>query len=336
MPLGFPVMDITSLYLKFPDCFGCYCSDTCCYWKIQETCCKKSDIEGELCVGDQLRCVTVMPTTCCSGINQCFCFDYRCTCPMETVKDNAESVPCMVNIGGCMLCLDGQCKMGLCQSVKTLRNNDGVCVPGWCATCDCFSSEKTYDNPDNIVEVKTPAVTAGLPEVGYLKPCLGCSFLCNLMATCFCKMPDVFGCFSNCTCCCCREQELCFKPAVEKGDVFNGEVCICCERKCVCLNFRFCPLISGVMQHCCIDVRFSFPSPDYEFLPCICNLCYVNCCFSADSKDSFGQSTKCGCTFYQPLSQFMDGEVNMASFRNGGSKAANGLAKAEVVVEIEK
>jgi len=32
----------------------------------------------------------------------------------------------------------------------------------------------------------------------------------------------------------------------------------------------------------------------------------------------------------------MDGEVNMASFRNGGSKAANGLAKAEVVVEIEK
>lgn len=270
---------------------GCYSSTTYCGSKYQEICCKPSDIEGEYCVCDNLRCVQVMPTTCISYTNQVCCFDCRGEFPTQENSD----VPCLFNILGFMICLDWKFRCGCCQSIKTLRNGTPVnesCpfVMGWCGKFDCMSSSKTYSG----TPVKKPAKAAsarGRVDVGDLKPCIG---LCCMYHSYFCKLPDAFGCYHNFTCCCLREEDMCYKPAIAKGEIFDNEIMIICERKAAIIPIKACCV--AVDQVFCIDNRCAIPC-DGEFVPCVLNLCYINCCF--EWKPAFG------CTYFRSMKQFM-------------------------------
>lgn len=209
----------------------------------------------------------------------------------------------MFNILGCMICLDSKPKFGLCQNVRTLRQGEGMCVPGWCATCDCFSSEKSYSDKtkdDEDILVLTPS---GKVELGDLKPMYAC---CCSYSTIFFKTPDVFGCYRNTTCCCLKDEGVCCKPAVRKGDIFNGEFKIMSDSKCALIPITTCMMC--VNQIMCCDTRAAFPC-DGDFVPCGLNCFWINCCF--DYK------TACGCTYWSPMSQFMDGHKNMKDFKDG-------------------
>ena len=124
-------------------------------------------------------------------------------------------------------------------------------------------------------------------------------------------MPDNMGCYCeglqygidslSVTCC---------KPAVEKGDIFDGTLCILCRSREVCVVPT--TAFKDVIQCFCIDVRCAFPcevslTGDYDSLdvPCGCNVMYINCCL--DWGLNFGQ------TFFTPLGSLRKKKVNSES-----------------------
>ncbi len=118
---------ITSLFTKWPDCLGIRGKGEFICFQQDFICCKPSEVEKEICVFQQIKCVARKPTVCCKMNTQAFCFDSRCALP------NDESVPCILNYLGLNCFYKFQTACGCCMTIKEMSEKIGeeqTNVPG--------------------------------------------------------------------------------------------------------------------------------------------------------------------------------------------------------------
>ena len=264
------VSDLVSLYLKFPDCCGCFCQSTCCCCSYEDTWCRTSEIDNECCVLRSCRTSQIMPHSCISSVCQCCVFDVRYSYPSASMN---KDFPCALNILGCNICLNGGYHCGCCKTVGDLNHASGR-----------FKTNQSASSPTNHVmqqmEIKSEA---GVTEAKDLHVC--CALCCD-MTSLFCKMPDVFGADCKMTMCCYKQDCLMCKPAVESGDEFVGDICICCSATQRLVYPRTC--VSCGWQQNCIDRRCAFPCDGKGDVPCVVNICFINFCY--DWRCACGQT----------------------------------------------
>lgn len=262
---------------------GCFCNCSHCCISEDSFCCRTSNVDGEWCICCSCRYVQVMPYTCYKCISSCFCLDCRCSYPYEPKGDT----PCICNLLGLNICLDGGFNIGCCKTLGALKEQSNQS-----ATSQILSQMKS--KKDVIiaeVEVSKKPLTvdvSGKAEFGDLNVCFA---FCCVISSLFCKMPDVFGSSSVCSCLCVKcEQHNC-KPAVERNDVFKGEICLCQTATCICMAPRTC--CSWVGQNFCCDNRCSFPCDGKGDIPCTVNCCFINFCHN--------WGCLCGQTYFHPI-----------------------------------
>jgi len=114
---------------------------TCCspWWVCSATGLKKSDVQGECCLLYQTSCKEVQPSVCCFWEGDLWPIAYKHTFPMDSNFEHRD-VPCLCNVFGCNLAIDGQPRCGACQDIKTLKTGEWVhpmipCVCGSCRNC---------------------------------------------------------------------------------------------------------------------------------------------------------------------------------------------------------
>lgn len=110
--------EIDSCFCKFPDCCGCYINSTCCCCSQEGMCCKQSNVEGECCIISQTTQTCIMPSTCCKGVQQCYCYDIRCGFPCD------RDVPCVLALCFVVCCYNNECICGCCKSLKNFSHED--------------------------------------------------------------------------------------------------------------------------------------------------------------------------------------------------------------------
>jgi hypothetical protein len=109
----------------------------------------------------QISCKEVAPFTCCFWEGDLFPIAVKAYWPPDQNYEQRE-VPCLHNIGGCNICIDGQFRFAACQDIKTLKQ--GAWITPWCPLvlgsckncsliCECFSacSEWCNSKPDTKV-----------------------------------------------------------------------------------------------------------------------------------------------------------------------------------------
>lgn len=103
---------ISSFLCKYPECLGAKAEGLCLCCQIEQSMCKKIDVENEAgiccicCDGGQY---ISKPSTCCAFAHTCFCLDQRCACPPT------EKVPCVCTcLPGCTLCAAFEFKPACC------------------------------------------------------------------------------------------------------------------------------------------------------------------------------------------------------------------------------
>lgn len=243
-----------------------------------------------------------MPYSCCKCTTQCCCVDYHCSCPVER---NGE-VPCILNFFGLTLCYEGACNVSLCATVGGLKskfsdnNLDKSKLKSnielsSSTTDDKIHADQATSNEATSVEKvvsKQEHRVAGRTEVKDLYPCIGA---CCMIASIFSKFPDVFGWYCSCILCCCKDESLGNKPAIEKGEIFQGDIYILCEDRCVLIYPSSC--CNCVDQCFCIDFRCAFPCDPVNGVPCLVNICFINCCYNWTLKP--------GQTCFKPLGYTM-------------------------------
>ena len=277
-----------------------------CWYQEEESCCKASSIDNEICVCCNRRCLEIMPYSCCKCITQCCCIDYRCSYPVER---NGE-VPCILNFFGITLCFEGACNISVCETVGVLKSKfkDDTISQSNATTGNPLSAVNAEKVQENGTDSKVVAMVeaqkvnestvpmteqkkervAGRSEAKDLNPCCG---FCCMMSSIFWKFPDIFGWYISCILCCCKQESIGFKPAVEKGEIFQGDIYVSCEDRVAIIYPTSC--CTGINQCFCIDTRCAFPCDSANGVPCLVNLCFINCCY--DWKFKPGQ------TYFKPL-----------------------------------
>ena len=138
----------------------CNCHPACCIPNpfYEQSCIglKLSDVQGECCLLCEVSARSIVPLTCYSCNGDLLFLNCRYTLPKESDFDHA-SIPCVCNIAGCNICIDGNFRCGFFQSIKTLREGEWICP-----ACPC--------------------VLGSLNNCKILCDCLGaCSELCSVM-----------------------------------------------------------------------------------------------------------------------------------------------------------
>ena len=178
--------------------------------------------------------------------------------------------------------------------------------------CTCHMSEKVKVDSEGNIDGKSvnkalmdsmvnTKQLVGKTPVAELYPFLGCP---GLIVSGFQKMPDMMGCNMEGTELCLQSSCTCCKPILEPGEVLKHEMWLCCRCRDVFVWPR--SFWKAVCQCCCADCRCSFPpecvcgtvSPetlDALDVPCMLNLCYINCCLDC--------ACNCGQTCTHPLGE---------------------------------
>ena len=254
----------------------------CCFAQ-DGSCCRTSNVDGELCILCNCRYVQVMPYSCCKSISSCCCLDSRCSYPAERKGET----PCLCNLFGLNICLDGGYNIGCCQQMRQLKAQSDKSVSSQFSIQTSAKADEVIAEVELSHKVHTVDVS-GKTEIGDLNVCFaGCCAISSL----FCKLPDAFGSSSVCSCLCLKCEQHNFKPAVERGEVFTGEICLCQTATCILLFPRTC--FSCVGQSFCCDNRCAFPCDGKGDVPCLVNCCFINCCYN--------WGCLCGQTWFHPL-----------------------------------
>lgn len=103
-----------SLYLKTPDCFGCFCNCTCLFIESTSSCCKPHPNPDKMYICHKTDCNMIYPSTCCKCAEQCFCLDCRCAFPTD------HDVPCGFGVCGLICCFNFQLVLGCCKTARSL------------------------------------------------------------------------------------------------------------------------------------------------------------------------------------------------------------------------
>jgi len=140
---------------------------TCCCpcWVCSLTGLKQSDVQGECCLLYQHSCKEISPFTCCFWEGDLFPIAVKAYWPPDQDFENRD-VPCLCNIGGCNICIDGQFRCAACQDIKTLKQGHWIvpgipCVLGSCANCslicECASACNEFCKKKNDSSVAAEA-----------------------------------------------------------------------------------------------------------------------------------------------------------------------------------
>lgn len=219
-----------------------------------------------------------MPYSCYKLISSCCCCDYRCSYPAEAKGET----PCVCNLLGLNICLDGGYAIGCCEPFSSLR------IKSQNSVTDQFKSSAQVLPEVKISEGKVSIDVSGKTRMEDLNVC--CGFCCSTTSL-LCKFPDVFGTSSVCSCLCCKCENHSCKPAVEKGEAFTGEIYLCDTATVICMWPKTC--FSCVSQLFCYDHRCAFPCESKGDVPCLINCCFINCCYDWHCH--------CGQTWFHPL-----------------------------------
>jgi len=164
------------------------------------------------------------------------------------------------------VCIDYNLKIGCCKTVGEMRTVPKIYPSG---------TEVNRESEFSAHEPKEETTAAGRTLAKDLNVMCGC---CCYIESLFCKFPDAFGAEQSTSCLCCADQLLCCKPMVYRGEVFQGEVCALCDQRTTCVVPRTC--CSCVSQCFVCDRRSSFPCDAKGDVPCILNVCFINCCYN--------------------------------------------------------
>ncbi len=309
---------------------------TCCCARAGVNSCRWSDVEDECCVLAESNAKQVMPTSCVKATGQTCCLDQRVSFPAEDDED--AEIPCMCALYGINCVVDNQCRMGCCQSVHTLRHGEVCsdsfpCVIGTCGDCTCCSAccsapDETApptaeaapgaagvakaqpsggdDIPDKVttgeaIGAGIDAIGTGTGEVEGKTDPKDLNTICGLgcvIASLYCRFPEIFGCFGEgVTCGCCSFATSCCKPLISKGEEFDNDVCLLFNQRVACITPSTCVMCT--CQEFCVDARCAIPCNGDE-VPCVLNVCFINCMYE--------YACKTGCTLWTPLEQFMEEE----------------------------
>ena len=118
--------NLCSLYLKCPECLGCYENSTCCCVEYEGECCKKTDEEsggdpGDCCVIQKTECKLISPRVCCLSVSQCCCIDCRTANP----PTGSDILMACALFG--LVCYP---QFGCCANAGELKDPDGVAAEG--------------------------------------------------------------------------------------------------------------------------------------------------------------------------------------------------------------
>jgi hypothetical protein len=119
---------------------------TCCspWWVCSMTGLKMSDVQGECCLLAQCSLKEIQPFQCCMCAVDALPVMARCAFPRDADYDNRD-VPCLCNLAGCNICLDGNFRCGFMQSIKTLREGHWICPACPCVLGSCANLSFLYD-----------------------------------------------------------------------------------------------------------------------------------------------------------------------------------------------
>eukprot|EP00929_Paragymnodinium_shiwhaense_P003715 TRINITY_DN10432_c0_g1_i1.p1 TRINITY_DN10432_c0_g1~~TRINITY_DN10432_c0_g1_i1.p1 ORF type:complete len:169 (+),score=41.99 TRINITY_DN10432_c0_g1_i1:74-580(+) len=105
---------------------------------------------------------------------------------------------------------------------------------------------------------------------------------CCAIYSLYCNFPEALGCKGNCEVCCFQCEETmckCLDPSTNRQ-----KVCVvCCDGRSNCIMPKTC--LSIQEQICCFDCRCALPCT--EEVPCLLNLCGINCCADKECRCSF-------------------------------------------------
>jgi len=132
----------------------------------------------------------------------------------------------------------------------------------------------------------------GKTQTKDLYPCLGL-FCC--ISSFFCKFPDCMGCYTENVILPLNWSCTCYKPFIQRGQVFTGDVFLCQSCRLGLVWPR--TLLAHIGQCCCNDCRCAIPCDGMD-TPCIVNICFINLCYKW--RPTFH------CTYFAPLAQFDD------------------------------
>jgi len=127
---------------------------TCCtpYYVCSATGLKKSDVQGECCLIGQTSCKEINPYVCCFWEGDAWPIAWKHTFPVDSDFEHRDT-PCLCNVGGCNICIDGQFRFAACQDIKQLKTGTWLapwfpCVLGSCKNCsligECCSACNEY------------------------------------------------------------------------------------------------------------------------------------------------------------------------------------------------
>jgi len=113
---------IESCFCTFPDLLGCYTNSECCCCLTDCQCCRPNTNKAvkACCVLSAGNCSLICPTTCCKGVEQCFCCDHRCAFPTD------REVPCMITCFFITFSKKLNCKCVCCDTVGDVKKPQGA------------------------------------------------------------------------------------------------------------------------------------------------------------------------------------------------------------------
>lgn len=128
----------------------------------------------------------------------------------------------------------------------------------------------TTKEPDEETDSTPPTkqlAEDGVTDVDDLCPFLaGCCFITSF----YMLWPECFGVYGNMTFVCCECEVKALKISARKGDL-----CILLDLGCLLVEPQTC--LKSVSQCCCVDFRCAIPC--HEEMPCMLNICGVNCAY---------------------------------------------------------
>lgn len=301
----------TSIIIQCEACTEfCCCASSCQNTKCFALACLcDSDVEGECCVIADAEVIYKQSTLCCKAETQLCCIDTRVVCPYEPNREHPEQeeVPCVLAIGGCNICVDNELKIGFCQPLSSYRKSKETCVCNMDPMCLCngIGPDETVTPPppgerksatkeispwkegDPIPENETKT-SVGMPKLEDLYVLSAC---CCTINSIYWEFPQIFGAFTEQQICCVHATSAFNKPAVLKGEIYQGDNTICMSGRVALMEFSHFVCCQAVSQMCCLDTRAALPCTDD--VPCMLNYCCINCCYN--------WSPNCACTYFSQI-----------------------------------